>query len=96
MSTLVFDTYAFVKRLTTAGMPEAQAEILATEQANLIESRLATKQDIANVQKDIESLRREVDSKIDKLALQLTVRMGGMLVVAVGVLATVLRLMGMA
>ncbi len=27
-----FDTYAFVKRLTGAGMPEAQAEVLADEQ----------------------------------------------------------------
>jgi hypothetical protein len=32
----VFDTHAFVKRLTAAGMPEAQAEVLADEQVRLI------------------------------------------------------------
>ena len=26
-----FDTHAFVKKLTAAGMPEVQAEIIATE-----------------------------------------------------------------
>ena len=29
MSTLLFDTHAFVKELTEVGMPEAQAEVLA-------------------------------------------------------------------
>jgi hypothetical protein len=46
----VFDTHAFVKRLTAAGMPEAQAEVLADEQVRLIDDRLATKEDIAKLQ----------------------------------------------
>ena len=32
---IAFDTHAFVKRLTGAGMPEAQAEVIARGQANL-------------------------------------------------------------
>jgi hypothetical protein len=47
MASAIFDTHAFVKRLTAAGMPEAQAEILAEEQARLIDERLATKADLA-------------------------------------------------
>jgi hypothetical protein len=46
MSVVLFDTHAFVKRLTAAGMPEAQAEVLADEQARLIDERLATKNDL--------------------------------------------------
>jgi hypothetical protein len=46
----VFDTHTFVKRLTAAGMPEAQAEVLADEQVRLIDDRLATKKDIAKRQ----------------------------------------------
>ena len=38
-----FDTHAFVKRLTRAGMPEDQAEILSKGQADLYE-RLVTKE----------------------------------------------------
>ena len=39
---LTFDTHAFVKRLTKAGMPEDQAEVLANGQSGLYE-RLVTK-----------------------------------------------------
>ncbi|WP_240796830.1 CCDC90 family protein [Terasakiella sp. SH-1] len=31
MGVLIFDTHAFVKKLVTAGMPEAQAEVIANE-----------------------------------------------------------------
>jgi hypothetical protein len=50
MSAVAFDTHAFVKRLTSVGMPEAQAEILADEQVRLIDERLATKTDIARLE----------------------------------------------
>jgi len=43
---MVFDTHHFVKRLTAAGMPLGQAEVLAEEQARLIDTRLATKDDL--------------------------------------------------
>jgi hypothetical protein len=42
MSTLTFDTHKFIKRLTEAGMPLGQAEVLAEEQTKLIDERLAT------------------------------------------------------
>ena len=40
---LTFDTHAFVKRLTKAGMPEDQAEVLANGQSDFYE-RLVTKE----------------------------------------------------
>ena len=39
--TVTFDTHAFVKRLTGAGMPESQAAILAQGQADLLKAALA-------------------------------------------------------
>ena len=64
MSALAFDSHAFVKRLTDAGMPERQAEVLATEQTRLIEADLATKADIkaleATTKKEIELTRRDI------------------------------------
>jgi len=47
MTAAVFDTHAFVKRLTAVGMPEAQAEVLADQQARLVDERLATKADLS-------------------------------------------------
>ena len=55
-----FDTHAFVKRLTGAGMPESQAEILAQGQADLYE-RLVTKEYFAFILKhELEKLRAEL------------------------------------
>lgn len=50
MASIVFDTHAFVKRLTAVGMPEDQAEALADEQAKLIDERLATKDDLERLE----------------------------------------------
>ena len=38
-----FDTLVYAKKLKSVGFTEAQAETLAESQAQLIESRLATK-----------------------------------------------------
>ena len=75
MSTVTFDTCAFVKDLTRAGMPEEQAEVLARSQAALIDDNLATKQDLK------------------ELELRLTIRLGSMMVVAVGVVAALVKLL---
>ena len=59
----LFDTHASVKRLITAGMSEAIAEALVEEQQkwhNTNLANLATKQDIALLMKDTESLRQEM------------------------------------
>ena len=50
MASIVFDTHAFVKRLTAVGMPEEQAEALADEQAKRIDERLATKDDLERLE----------------------------------------------
>ncbi len=54
---IAFDTHRFVKHLTAHGFTEEQAEVLATEQVNLLNSNLATKADIAGVQREIEALK---------------------------------------
>ena len=57
-----FDTHKFVKHLTENGFTEQQAEVLAEEQVNLLNSNLATKA-------DIETLRQETKSGIETLRL---------------------------
>ena len=79
MDSIVFDTHAFVKELTDAGMPEPQAEVLARTHAKLIDEKLATKQDLKALE-----LRLKHD---------LTLRLGSMMVVAVGVVAALVKLL---
>ena len=62
-----FDTHKFVKRLTENGFTEQQAEVLAEEQASLLNSNLATQADIERTNANIESLRQETNANIESL-----------------------------
>ncbi len=50
---IAFDTHRFVKHLTGSGFTEQQAEALANEQAQLLNSNLATKVDLEKVKVDL-------------------------------------------
>ena len=90
MATIVFDTHAFVKELAEAGMPEKQAEVLARSQATLIDEKLATKQDL----KELEArLRRDMKELELRLTHDLTQRLGSIMVVAIGVVAVLVKLL---
>ena len=66
-----FDTHAFVKRLTRAGMPEDQAEVLANGQSDLYE-RLVTKAYFEfTLKHELEKLRAELKHDIDKVQANL-------------------------
>ncbi len=108
MATIAFDTHAFVKELTQAGMPEAQAEVLARSQATLIDEKLATKQDLKEMEvllrrdlkelevrltRDLKELEDRFTRDMKDLELRLTVRLGSMMVVAVGVVAALVKLL---
>ena len=63
-----FDTHRFVQNLIAAGFSEKQAETLAYEHVNLINSNLATKSDIEALRlatkSDIEALRADTEKQI--------------------------------
>lgn len=82
MASALFDSHAFVKRLTAAGMPAAVAEVLADEHARLQGSQLALRQDLAPLQVALEQLRD-----------QLTIRLGVMLAAAVAIIAALVTLL---
>ena len=68
-----FDTHAFVKSLTGAGMPEDQAEVLAKGQADLYE-RLVTKEYFQfTLNHELEKLRAELKNDIDKVQANLEI-----------------------
>ncbi|MGH8007604.1 MAG: DUF1640 domain-containing protein [Egibacteraceae bacterium] len=79
MSAITFDTYAYVKKLKAVGVPEEQAEVQAQAIADLITDRLVTKDDLERSLKELE--------------YRLVIRLGGMMVVTVGVIATLVRLL---
>ena len=78
MNALAFDTHRFVKCLTAAGFTETQAEVLAEEQARLIDERLTTKADLAELEvalkRDIAELEMRMNTCITEVESKLEVR----------------------
>ena len=56
-----FDSHQFVKRMTEAGMPLAQAEALAGEQGAMIDTNFATKRDTGELRHRLTSMAQDID-----------------------------------
>jgi len=82
MATVTFDTLAYAKKLKAAGFTDQQAEVQAQAFAEIIEERLATKQ-------DIELLRRDMK----ELEMRLTLRLGGMMAASIAIVAALVKLL---
>jgi len=83
---LVFDTLEYTKELTAVGVPQEQAEVQAKKLKEIIDNDLATKQDIAE-------LRTELGRDLKELEMRITIRLGTMMVIAVGVVATLVKIL---
>ncbi|MEO5350945.1 MAG: CCDC90 family protein [Magnetococcus sp. YQC-3] len=70
-ASFVFDSYAYVRRLRDAGMDEQQAAIQAETFMALAEDRLATKQDILEIKRDIETTKAELKRDIETTKAEL-------------------------
>lgn len=83
MTTITFDTLKFVHRLRSAGIPEPQAEAITEAFKDASgEAEVATRRDV-----------ERLEAKIDALEYRMTIKLGGMLVVAVGVIAVLVKLL---
>ncbi len=78
-ATATFDTLAYAKKLKSAGFTDEQAEVQAEALAQIIDEKLATKQDL----KELE-LRLKHD---------LTLRLGGMMAACIAIVAALAKLL---
>jgi len=86
MATLAFDTLAYAKKLKAAGVPEQQAEVQAEAFAEIVDERLATKQ-------GIELLRRDMKELQLRLKHDLTLRLGTMTAASIAIVAALVKLL---
>ena len=85
-SSVTFDTLAYVKKLKSAGVPEKQAEIQAEAFAEILEERIATKQDLKELELALKHDLANIKSEIIKWV-------AGMLVAQAAIVATPVKLL---
>ncbi|OGS76998.1 MAG: hypothetical protein A2Z94_02875 [Gallionellales bacterium GWA2_55_18] len=80
MSTAIFDTHAYIKKMKAVGFTEEQAEVQAETVADLINERLVTKADL--------------DLRIAELKTELVKWMLGIAAGQIALLVTLLKVLG--
>ena len=93
MASYTFDTLSYAKELIAAGMPQQQAEVISLSQRTLIENELATKADIAGIQRDVKRMAVDLRRTIKELETSLTQRLGSIVVIALGAMTTLTKLL---
>ena len=104
MTSYTFDTLSYAKELIAAGMPQQQAEVISLRQRTLIENELATKADITKIQRDMKrmdvDLRRTIKGletglrhDVKASETRLTLRLGSVVVIALGAMTTLTKLL---
>ena len=103
-SAITFDTLAYARKLKSAGFTEKQAEIQAEALVEIVDERLATKQDILELKRDIKELEttlkrdmKELESTLQRdmkeLEMRLTIRLGTMMAVSIAIVAALVKLL---
>lgn len=82
----VFDTHAYVKKLKAVGFTEEQAEVQTEVISVLIDEKLATKQDM----KELEvCLKRD----LKELELRMLIRLGAIQAAGIAIVAALVKLL---
>jgi predicted phage-related endonuclease len=90
---IAFDTLAYAKKLKKVGFTEEQAEVQAEALAQIIDERLATKQDIIALKRDINEVKRDIKEMELRLKHDLTLRLGAMLAAGIAIVAALVKLL---
>jgi len=91
--TIAFDTLQFAKKLKEAGMPEKQAEAISEAfMSAQSEIDVATRQDVDLLRRDMKEEFGFFRRDIKELEQRITIKLGAMMVVAVGVVAALVKL----
>lgn len=84
---ITFDTFASVKRLKEVGFTEEQAEVQTRIIAELVDDRLATKQDLKELdlahKRDLKELELRMAAEIAPLKWGMAVTIGGIMAILI-------------
>lgn len=89
----MFDSLKYSKKIENAGFERNQAEVLTNVLVEIMSDNLATQGDIFLLKQEISDFKKEVFSRFENLELKMTIKLGGMLIVAVGLIVTLQKVL---
>jgi len=87
-----FDTLGYAKRLRDAGVTSDQAEAHAEAARDFIMAELVTRSDLLSLRQEMDAKFQRLEMAIENQTLHMTIRLGGMVAVAVAILAAIDKL----
>jgi len=88
---LAIDTLDYAKKLIDAGVPEKQAEVQARVLAEIVESSLATKRDIKELELKIELKIEQIKSSLTKWIIGTFLTLLGVIIGQTAIIVTVMK-----
>lgn len=88
----MFNTLKYAKILEEVGFSREQAETSVKILVEIMEDRLASKQDIKDLARDIQQVEDKLGHSISQAKSELTVRMGAMIAASVALLTALNKL----
>jgi len=88
---IAFDTLKYAKKLKAAGFSEPQAEIQAEAMKEQSENVQEFINDNLATKSDLKQLEERLAMRINELNYKLTIRLGGLMVIGVAVLAAIIK-----
>ena len=99
---MALDTHKAVKMLQQAGFEEGQAEAVVTTVSDALNETVATKADLLTLEtslrselQEVRSELQEVRSELRALEQRMTIKLGGILVVGLGLITALDKLLSM-
>ena len=86
---ILFDRLAYIDKLKSAGIDEAQARAHGEALDAALRDSVATHADITAVRTDLEQVPTNLEHRIDIAVRDMTIRTGAMLIVLGGFLASI-------
>jgi len=91
-----FNTLQYANKLKKAGIEhhaaEAHAKVQAETWSHLINNRLATKEDVHDLETKMEHMGKTLRLEMQLLSKSLTIRLGTMMVLGISILATLMTI----
>lgn len=90
----MFDSLMYAKKLEEAGLTREQAEVHVQMLTDVVNSNLATRQDLKDLRGDLRAETAGLHAELRALEYRMTIKLGTIVSLAIGVAVTLAKVVG--